>query len=400
MNLLNMLDRGQGLCSTRGMEITRQFTTTLRTRLTEPLNFIQVVLGPRQIGKSTGLRQLIESWNGPTHMVTADEVAPPSANWIELNWRMATAKGNGTVFVIDEIQKIPGWSRVIKHLFDAGRSKRALNVVLLGSASLVLQQGLADSLAGRYELIRADHWDLTECEKAFGWDLDTFLKFGGYPGGAELVGDVPRWRAFVRDSIIEPVLLKDLLALTAINKPALFRQTFELALSHPAGEVSLQKMLGQLQESGNVSTIKHYLEILEGAFLIRCLQKYSGSSVRKRGSSPKLVPLNTALLHALHDPKAVDQDPDWYGRVFECAVGAALCRRLERVYYWRDGKDEVDYVVDSGTELLAVEVKSGRHKRLSGLDAFCKRYPHAIPVMVDRAKGEQLLRDAPISELR
>jgi len=374
------------------MEITREFTDVLRKRLAEPLNFIQVVIGPRQVGKSTGMRQLIQSWPGPIHNVSADGMAPPNADWLELNWRMAQAMGHGAVLVIDEVQKIPGWSGAVKRLFDAGRPKRALNVVLLGSASLTLQQGLADSLAGRYELIRVGHWDLSECDRAFGWDLDTFLTFGGYPGAAELIDDVPRWRAFVRDSIIEPVLLRDLLALTAIAKPALFRQTFELSLSYPAQEVSLQKLLGQLQESGNVSTVKHYLNMFEGAFLLRPLQKYSGSTVRKRGSSPKLLPLNTALVHALHDPADMRRSPDWYGRVFEAAIGASLCREPHAVYYWREGRNEVDFVVEMDDRIHAVEVKSGRNKRSAGLAAFCNQYPHAVPVMLDRAKGERLLR--------
>jgi predicted AAA+ superfamily ATPase len=374
------------------MIIKREFVAELSRRLKAPLNFIQVVVGPRQVGKTTGLRQLVQDWRGPTHLVTADEVAPPRAEWIEANWRVAQAMGPGTVLVLDEIQKVPHWRGTVKRLFDEGRLERKLNVVLLGSASLTLQHGLADSLAGRYELIRADHWDLRECEEAFGWDLDTFLKFGGYPGAAELVGDVPRWRAFVRDAIVEPVLLKDLLALTAIAKPALFRQTFELALTYPAQEVSLQKLLGQLQEAGNVSTIKHYLEIFQGAFLLQCLQKYSGSEVKKRASSPKVVPMNTALAHAFHDPADCDRPCDWRGRVLEAAVGAALCKRERSVYYWREGQYEVDYVVNTGARLYAVEVKSGRARGSGGLAAFLERYPRAVPAIVDAPKARRLLR--------
>lgn len=307
------------------MDIKRAFVDELARRLKEPLNFIQVVIGPRQVGKTTGLRQLVRDRMGPTHMVTADDVAPPRAGWIERNWRVAQAMGPGTVLVIDEIQKVPNWSGTVKRLFDEGRAERKLNIVLLGSASLTLQHGLADSLVGRYEMIRADHWDLGECEKAFGWDLNTFLKFGGYPGCAELIGEVPRWRAFVRDAVIEPVLLKDLLAMTAIAKPALFRQTFELALTYPAQEVSLQKLLGQLQETGNVSTIKHYLDVFQGAFLL---------------------PMNTALVHAFHDPVDCDRPGDWRGRL-------------------------------RGT---------------GGLAAFLARHPKAVPVLVDVPKADRLLR--------
>jgi hypothetical protein len=381
------------------MLITRPFVDVLRMRLAEKLNFVQAVVGPRQVGKTTGLRQLLSVWKGPTLMASGDDVAPPTTSWIELQWRRAQAMGRGVILVLDEVQKIPNWSVTVKRLFDAGRHERALNVVLLGSASLTLQQGLADSLAGRYELIRADHWTLAECEQAFGWDLDMFLKFGGYPGAAELAGDVPRWRAFVRDAVIEPVLLKDLLALTPIGKPALFRQTFELALAYPAQEVSLQKLLGQLQEAGNVSTIRHYLDIFQGAFLLRTLQKYSGSEVRTRASSPKLVPCNTALVHAFRDPRDCDRDPDWRGRVFEAAVGAALCRGEHAVYYWRDGRHEVDYVIDVGGRPYAVEVKSGRARRTSGLAAFLARHPDAVPVVIDSENAARVLRGEPLDQL-
>lgn len=381
------------------MEIIRQFTTVLEKRLQEELNFIQVVLGPRQVGKTTGLRQIIERWSGPVHMISADEVAPPSPSWIELNWNMARSMGAGTLLVFDEIQKVPGWSAVVKRLFEEDRPKRILKVVLLGSAGLVLQKGLADSLAGRYEVIRADHWNLKECREAFGWDLVHFLKFGGYPAAAELANDVARWQGFINNSIIEPVLLKDLLSFASVNKPALFRQTFMLCLAYPAMEVSLQKMLGQLQESGNVTTIKHYLELFEGAFLIRALQKYSGSEIRKRGSSPKIVPLNTALIHAGHDPADVDSNPDWFGRVFEAAVGAELCRQMDVVYYWRDGKDEVDFIVQASGTTYAIEVKSGRVRRTSGLAKFMKRYPDSIPVIMDREKGTRLLEGVSFSEV-
>jgi len=247
------------------VEIKRNFTSILEQRLQEDLNFIQVVLGPRQVGKTTGLQQIVELWQGPSLMISADELITPTPDWLQLNWERARNKGPGTLFVIDEIQKIPDWSTVVKYLFDQDRSTRHLKIVLLGSASLGLQRGLAESLAGRYEVIPAHHWNLDECKRAFGWDVEDFLKFGGYPAAAELAENVGRWQSYIRDSIIEPVLIRDILGLTSVNKPALFRQTFELAMSYPAQEISYQKLLGQLQESGNVTTIKHYLELFEGA---------------------------------------------------------------------------------------------------------------------------------------
>lgn len=372
-------------------QIFRDFSKKLEARLEERLNFIQVVTGPRQVGKTTGLRQIGQSWKGPVHSVSADEVAPPTADWIELNWKIARGMGEGALLVIDEIQKVPGWSERVKRLFDEGRDARSLKVVLLGSASLLMQKGMADSLAGRYEVIHAGHWSLPECREAFGWGLPEFLKFGGYPAAAELCGDFSRWKDFINHSIIEPVLLRDLLSLAVVNKPALFRQAFQLCLAYPAMEVSLQKLLGQLQDSGNVTTIKHYLELFEGAFLIKVLQKYSGSEIKKRGSSPKIVPLNTALVNARRDVFPSAHDMEWMGRLFECAVGAELCRRYEEVMYWREGGAEVDFIVKSPRGLLAIEVKSGRVKRLGGLERFCQRYRDAKPIVMDLEKGTQFL---------
>lgn len=363
------------------------------------MNFIQVVLGPRQAGKTTALQQISERWQGRVQMVSADESSAPSAGWIELNWKLARAKGTGTLLVIDEIQKIPAWSQTVKRLFDEDRSARRLKVVLLGSASLTLQKGLADSLAGRYEVLYAGHWNLKECREAFNWDLSFYLKFGGYPAAAELITDVKRWKDFINHSIIDPVLLKDLLSIVPVHKPALFRQTFLLSLAYPAMEVSLQKMLRQLQESGNVSTIKNYLELFEAAYLIKTLQKYSGSDVRKRGSSPKIIPLNTGLVNAQRNPLDVDQNPDWFGRVFKCAVGAELCRQFDDVFYWREGNDEVDFVVKAETGIFAIEVKSGRIRRTSGLATFIQRYPECIPLVIDLEKGSRLLEGMPLSEL-
>lgn len=332
-------------------------------------------------------------------MVSADEVAPPSADWIEWNWRIARGMGDGALLVIDEIQKVPGWSERVKRLFDEDRESRRLKVVLLGSGSLPMQRGMAESLAGRYEVITAWHWSFSECREAFGWDLAEFLKCGGYPAAAELCGDFARWRAFMNQAIIEPVLLRDLLAQGGVNKPALFRQAFQLCLAYPAMEVSLQKLLGQLQESGNVTTIKHYLDLFEGAFLVKALQKYSGSELKKRGSSPKIVPLNTALVNARRDSFPQEQDSEWMGRLFECAVGAELCRRHEGVMYWREGGAEVDFVVKIGRDLLAIEVKSGRVKRAGGLERFCQRYKEARPLVLDWKRGERLLNGESLEAL-
>ena len=373
------------------MEIKRNFTRILEKRLREKLNFIQVVLGPRQVGKTTGLQQIVRAWQGPALMVSADEVITPSTDWLKLHWEKAKNLGTDALLVIDEVQKIPNWSSAIKYLFDQDRAARKLKVVLLGSASLTLQKGLGESLAGRYEVIPANHWGLDECKQAFKWNLEDFLKFGGYPAAAELSEDIDRWQNYVRNSIIEPVLIKDILGLTTVNKPALFRQTFELAMSYPAQEISLQKLLGQLQESGNVTTIKHYLELFEGAFLLKTLQKYTGSEIRKRGSSPKIIPLNMALCHAFRSPTLIDSNPDWRGRIFEAAVGAALSKTKGKLFYWREGKYEVDFVWELEGQLYALEIKSGRKRSSKGLEKFIQRYSKSIPVVIDVVKGEQIL---------
>lgn len=373
-------------------EIIRDFTKILQKRLGAELNFIQVVLGPRQVGKTTGVQQVVRKWGGPSLMVTADEIAAPGPDWITVQWQRARNLGENALFIIDEVQKIPGWSSRVKYLFDQDRKKGGLKIVLLGSASLTLQQGLAESLAGRYEIIPAHHWNLSECEKACGWQLDDFLMFGGYPAAAELVGEIERWQSFLRNAIVEPVLIKDILGMTTVGKPALFRQTFELSMAYPAQEVSYQKLLGQLQESGNVTTIKHYLELLEGAFLLKTLQKYSGSTMRKKGSSPKILPLNTALIHAFKNPSAVESDADWRGRVFEAAVGAALARTEGDLYYWRDGKFEVDFILQLEAKLFAVEVKSGRRRVSRGMEKFLSEYPESIPLFITYENAENLLR--------
>ena len=372
-------------------EITRNFTRKLAARLGEKLNFIQVVLGPRQVGKTTGLLQIIKKWKGPSLIVTSDEVTVPTREWLGVQWQRAQEMGKNVLFVVDEVQKIPDWSSAVKYLYDQDRSARQMKVVLLGSASLSLQKGLHESLAGRYEVIIADHWGLPECHEAFGWGFKEYVKFGGYPAACELVRDISRWQNYMKNSIIEPVLIKDILGLSAVNKPALFRQTFELAMHYPAQEISLQKLLGQLQETGNVNTIKHYLELCEGAFLLKTLEKYSGSAVRRKGSSPKILPLSNSLIHAFTNPEKMATDPDWRGRILETVVGQALTRLGGELFYWRNGKFELDYVLRLDGKLYAIEVKSNRRRASRGLEMFKQAYPSSIPLIIDYERAVKFL---------
>jgi uncharacterized protein len=301
--------------------------------------------------------------------------------------------------VIDEVQKIKDWSRVIKVLFDRDRLSQPLKIVLLGSASLKIQNGLTESLLGRYEKTYVPHWTYHECKECFGWTLRDFVVFGGYPGGAHLIKDPKRWKRFIRDAIIEPVITQDLLEISKVYKPALFRQCFELVMSIPGHEISLQKLLGQLQESGNVSAIKHYLELFEGAFLLRTLHKYSGSLIKKRLSSPKIIPLNTALSQGLRAEGLEDDTPEWYGRLFESVIGAKL---LEfegcDLYYWREGDYEVDYVLKTKTQLFGIEVKSGRKAHLKGIQKFKSLYKNSVAIIVDTRNVENFLSIKELSE--
>lgn len=378
------------------LEIKRFFYPSLAARVQQPqLNFMQVLLGPRQIGKSTAIAQLADAWSGAKVIESADQLTPPKAEWIEFVWQRALEKKGTCLLVIDEIQKVKDWANVLKILFDRDRKLNKLRIVLSGSASLSLQSGLNDSLAGRYEVIRCPHWGLDESREAFHWDLPTYLKFGGYPATAVFIDDVTRWRAFMRDSIIEPVIGRDLQTALSIQKPALLRQLFELAMHYPAQEISFQKLLGQLQDEGNTATIKHYLEILAGGFLVATLEKYSGSAVRQKSSSPKILPLAPALIHAFTDPEKITLDSEWKGRVFEAVIGAHLYRLPGDLMYWRDGNAEVDYVLKIDGHVIGIEVKSGRRKRQNGIIAFKKAFPKAHAVTLDWQFGEKFLSEAP-----
>jgi predicted AAA+ superfamily ATPase len=293
------------------------------------------------------------------------------------------------LLVLDEVHKVRGWSDVVKALWDQDRAVGApVRVVLLGSSSLLLAKGTTDSLAGRFFLHRCLHWSFGECLTAFGWDLSRWLFFGGYPGAAPLAGDGPAWRAYVVDSLVETVLARDVIALQTIAKPALLRHLFALAASFHAQIVSYTKMLGQLQDAGNTTTLAHYLRLLETAYLISGLPRYSGGHARSRGSSPKLVLWNNALASSLAmlDYRSALEDGALWGRLVENAVGAHLLNCLQslpfEVSYWREGNAEVDFVVRAPRVLWAIEVKSGRPVKPAGLEQFCRRHRRARPLIV------------------
>ncbi len=395
----------------------RSQVATLVERWTEEQPHRLITLfGPRQTGKTTIVLQALarsdprqqryiavdapdDSPDDPAHAPADDPFAPfqPSSDiglspprarntdWLVDRWREArheAARQGRFVLVIDEVQKIPGWSEAVKGLWDADRrNERPLHVVLLGSAPLLMQSGLTESLAGRFEPAPVSHWTFPEVADAFGLDLDQFLYFGAYPGAARCVPDPDRWREYVAASIIEPNIERDILALTRVDKPALLRRLFELGTDYSGQILSYNKMLGQLQDAGNTTTLARYLDLLSGAGLITGIPQYSTKPYRVRASSPKLCVLNTALMtcnsgYSFDEARA---DRTFWGRIVESAVGAHLVNtapRDVRVHYWREGPLEVDFVLRRGPRLIAIEVKSGRRRgsRHRGLEKFGERF--------------------------
>ena len=354
---------------------------------------LQVVVGPRQTGKSTMISQALGGQKVESLYVSADDPIEPTVSWLRTEWQQARnmTRGNArpVILVIDEIQKVKGWPNAVKSLWDEDRrTGSALKVFLSGSSSLLLHKGLEDSLMGRFELIRSPHWSYGECHDAFGYSLDDYLYFGGYPGAARFAGDEGRWASYIRDSVIEPTISQDVLALEDVRKPALMRALFRLGALYSGQELSYNKMLGQLQDAGNTTTLAHYLELLDKAGMIAALPKYHAKELERRKSSPRLMVYNTALMCALSDKgrERLMGEPDLRGHVVESAVGAYLLSRAPEegfeVRWWRNGNDEVDFVLQKGTALAAIEVKSGGEARQSGMARFLECHPEARRTVV------------------
>ena len=360
----------------------RPLYQTLQSRLKEPRRFLQVLAGPRQVGKTTLARQAMEGSRSRSHYASADEPTLQDRAWIERQWDLGRlkAKDGEALLVLDEVQKVPGWSEVVKRLWDEDSAKGvSLKCVLPGSSPLLVQRGLTESLAGRFEVLHVTHWSFAEMRDAFGWDVDQYVYFGGYPGAAALIEDRQRWARYIVESLIETTLSRDILLMTRVDKPALLRRLFLLGCDYSGQILSYQKMLGQLQEAGNTTTLAHYLELLAGAGMLKGVPKFSGKKVLQRGSSPKLQVLNTALVTSQSRLSFVSawKDRDYWGRLVESAVGAHLLNGAEgtmvEIYYWRDRGHEVDFVLQSGERIVSLEVKSGRARSdYSGMDAFGK----------------------------
>jgi predicted AAA+ superfamily ATPase len=359
----------------------RAIFSTLIDRLAEAPARLQIVSGPRQVGKTTVVRQALDACDLPSHYASADDPTLRDAAWLDRQWeegrRLAEEHGGGAVLAIDEIQKVENWAEAVKRLWDEDRAAgRTLRVVLLGSAALLIQHGLSESLTGRFELIRASHWSFAEMRDAFDFSLEQFIYFGGYPGAAGLIGEEERWASYVLDSIVETTISRDLLLLTRVDKPALLRGLFRLVCDYSSQIVSYQKLTGQLQDAGNTTTLAHYLDLLAGAGLAVGLEKYSSGKVRQRRSTPKLLTLNTALVSATSGRTFAEsrESPEHWGRLVETAIGAHLWATRDprtELLYWRNRGREVDFVLSRGDSLTAIEVKSGRRRDdLPGMSAF------------------------------
>lgn len=368
------------------MEYLRKQYNTLKERIEEPRKFIQVIAGPRQVGKSTLVSQVLRQIELAYMMEVADGVDSKDTDWIRRVWESARTtmqlrKKKEFLLVIDEIQKIDNWSDAVKREWDEDtRMGLNLKVVLLGSSRLLLKKGLTESLAGRYELIRLGHWSYVEMQEAFGFTLDEYIYFGGYPGPAHLIKDERRWKKYVKDSLVAPAIEKDVIMTSNIYKPALMKRLFELGCGYSAEILSLTKLIGQLQDAGNVTTLAGYLEILNQCSLLAALQKYAKDDARKYNSIPKYQVYNNALMTA-YKGRTFEKDridPRVWGRWVESAVGAYLLSMAEeleyQLYYWREGTDEVDFIIVTGGECIAIEVKSGRRGMNSGLPKFVKAF--------------------------
>jgi len=375
----------------------------LARRLAEPRRFLQVVAGPRQVGKTTLVQQVTETSGLHVVFATADQPTLRGPDWVAQQWeaaRLAIGR-DGAILVLDEVQKAANWAESVKRLWDEDtRHKRPLKVVLLGSAPLLIQRGLSESLAGRFEVLRMPHWSFAEMRTAFGFTLEQYLYYGAYPGAAALVDDPKRWADYIRDSLIETTIARDVLLLSRVDKPALLRRLFELGCRYSGQVLSYTKMLGQLQDAGNTVTLAHYLDLLAAAGMLAGLPKYAGQAVRSRGSSPKLTVLNTALVTAQSglSPAEARSDHEFWGRLAESAIGAHLVNARAagvcQVFYWRERNREVDYVVKAGNTVTAIEVKSGRvAETLPGMAAFADAFKPQRQLLVggDALSVEQFL---------
>ena len=392
--------------------LTRQEYDVLRRRLGEPRKFIQVVLGPRQIGKTTVVRQVLHDINKPQLYFSADDTAVAGSAWLASCWTAARLEAQthpdaGCVLVIDEIQKVPNWSETVKRQWDDDTwNERNIKVVLLGSSRALILQGLSESLMGRFEEIRMTHWTYAEMRDCFGLTVNEFIYFGGYRGAVEMMQDEARWKVYVRNSMIDATVNRDIFEDVRIGKAALLRKTLELGAAYSGKILSLTKLLGEIQDAGNVMTIAGYLERLNQCGLLGTFQKFSVDDARRRASIPKFQVHNNALLTALSAGtfEQVRNDPVKWGHYVESAVGAYLISQAYRlqfeVFYWRDGNNEVDFVLRKDGKVVALEVKSNHERYTKGLDVFCQKFrPNVALIVGSGGLPLETFLETPITDL-
>ena len=373
----------------------RALVSTLIQRMNEPRRFIQILLGPRQTGKTTAISQALSKISIAQIEAEVNEHGA-SADWLRAQWTRARALFSGEVesvlLVIDEVQYVRNWADVVKALWDEDtKAGIDLRVVLSGSSATLLRSGMNESLAGRFETIYSPHWSYAECRDAFNLSLDDFLLYGGYPGALPLRDDEKRWAAYMTGSIIDPCISKDILQLEDVRNPALLSRLFYLGAPYSGQEISYRKLLGQLDDRGNTATIAHYLSLLDQAGMMSGLQKYDPKLIREKASSPRLIVHDTALMSAPYGERRHDllDISDLRGHLVETAVGAYLLARSKtegfNINWWREGNSEVDFVIWNAHDTLAIEVKSGRVKPTGGLDKFVLAYPSAKTLVVGSA---------------
>lgn len=355
---------------------------TIKSRLEEPRRFIQVIVGPRQIGKSTVVKQVLKDIEAPYLFYSADNVPASNRAWIADCWEAARSikdikKYSEFILVIDEIQKIANWSEIVKKEWDSDTFNDCdIKVLLLGSSRVLLEKGLSESLAGRFEEIRMSHWSYKEMRDAFNLSLSEYMYYGAYPGAVSLIGDYERFQQYIQSAVIDSTINKDILMDTPVGKPALLRQTFELGAAYSGELLSLNKMLGTLQDAGNTSTLVSYLNLLNDSGLLCGLQKFSIDMARRKASIPKLQVYNNALKLAYLNTSFENAltDRHLWGRIFESGIGSYLLNQAFKhrfdVFYWRNRNMEVDYILKRGNSVVAIEVKSNSEQRTEGLEVF------------------------------
>lgn len=404
-------------------EFRRAQVDILIQRLAEQPDVLIAIFGPRQSGKTTAVRQALASIDQECWYVSIEpqiEAVKPSLSRERLPpltaetgrvisvvpqaderqlievWehcrQQAVRSPTGFVLVLDEIQRIDRWSSLVKRLWDEDRWNGCpMHVVLLGSAPILMQAGLTESLVGRFEPIRFTHWSFAEMSEAFDLSLDEYTYFGGYPGTAARIADANRWSDYVRSAFIVPTIERDILSMVRVDKPELLKRLFDLGAHYSGQEMSYTKLLGYLQDAGNTTTLTRYLDLLSRVGMIAGLPKHANRLTSSKVPTPKLNVFNTALMSAVcglsFDEARADRS--YWGRLVESSVGAHLLNAASsrtEVKYWRDRDFEVDFVLERGLNLVGIEVKSGEAPAATkGLSEFHRRFRPKNAIVVGEA---------------